>query len=453
MELANKIDLESDDYPIDAFPLIIANAIKKSSFYHNVPLAVAGQAYLGEMAYIAQSQFDAPSDKDEGGQPCSLFVLTIFPSGEGKDVCKNDAGKISKKIESKNIQNYQNALKSNAAQSSNQRKEPPKSPISIFKKATIQGIIAVMTRGSSNSFIWSTGEGGYLFSGYSLKSDTAGEALSTLNDLVDIGAANTVLKNENDCQLFNNKRFSLDISVQNIIVKAALNSDLLKEQGILSRVIFVAADPLPHRKRAFYGNSVKPYQDEDLKLYWAFCERVLTTSFIANPENISKSGRILVKKTNEANDLHDQYQDYIGDEVEKGGKYEFIRNYAKRTNQYVLRVATVLAFFEEKEIIDESIMKNAISICIYSLNQWVKYYDTTNKSDSEVLLDWLNKQKSTKVLKSSINQKAPKILRDVNKRNAAIDHLIDLGYIKIEKIEKSEYVVIQIKDSNISCTS
>ena len=68
-------------------------------------------------------------------------------------------------------------------------------------------------------------------------------------------------------------------------------------------------------------------------------------------------------------------------------------------------------------------------------------------------MDWLNKQKSTKVLRSSINQKGPKILRNVNKRNAAIDHLIDLGYIKIEKIGKSEYVVIQIKDSNISCTS
>lgn len=88
-------------------------------------------------------------------------------------------------------------------------------------------------------------------------------------------------------------------------------------------------------------------------------------------------------------------------------------------------------------------MLNAIDICIYSLNQWIEYYDKTEKSQSDILLDWLKKQKEIKILKSSINQRAPKSLRNRVNRDAAIENLIDLGFIRIEKIGNSEYVVMQ----------
>lgn len=435
--------IKQDEYPIDAFPLIISKAIQKTAFYHNVPLAVAGQAYIGEMAYIAQSKVDAPSDKSEDGQPCSLFVLTIFPSGEGKDVCKNDAGKISRKIESENMRNYQADYENWRYLPNKEKKEPPKNPISIFKKATTQGILSAMARGERNSFIWSTGEGAYLFSGYSLKSDTVGESLSILNDLVDTGKSNNILKNADDSDYFDNKRFSIDISVQDIVAKSALHNDLLREQGFLARVLFAAPQPLPHKQVTIETRAIKPHDDEDLQNYWQFCEKILTTPYMCDRYTVSNDGRIIVKKTAAAEKRHIDYENYIGVEVEENGKYQYIRAYAKRTKQYVLRVATIFAFFEGKELIDEAVMMNAIDICIYSLNQWIQYYDKTDKSQSDILLDWLKKQKEIKILKSSINQRAPKPLRNKLNRDAAIENLIDLGYICIEKIGNSEYLVMQ----------
>jgi hypothetical protein len=85
-----------EEYPSYAFPKIIAHAIQKSAFYHHVPVAVAAQTYLAQMSFIAQKFINAPSDKKESGQPASLAVLTVFASGEGKDVCKDDAAKIVK---------------------------------------------------------------------------------------------------------------------------------------------------------------------------------------------------------------------------------------------------------------------------------------------------------------------------------------------------------------------
>ena len=435
--------IKQDEYPIDAFPLIISKAIQKTAFYHNVPLAIAGQAYLGEMAYIAQSKFDAPSDKNEGGQPCSLFILTIFPSGEGKDVCKNDAGKISRKIELENMRSYQAEYEKWRYLPNKEKGEPPKNPISIFKKATTQGILSAMARGESNSFIWSTGEGAYLFSGYSLKSDTVGESLSILNDLVDTGKANNILKNADDNEYFDNKRFSLDISVQDVIANPALHNDLLREQGFLARVLFAAPQPLPHKQVTMEARAIKPHDDEDLQTYWMLCEKILISPYMGDRNTISDEGRILVKKTEAAEKRHIDYENYIGIEVEENGKYQYIRAYANRTKQYVLRIATIFTLFEGKELIDEVIMMNAIDICVYSLSQWIEYYDKAEKSHSEILLDWLKKQKEIKILKSSINQRAPKLLRNKSNRDAAIENLIDLGFIRIEKIGNSEYVMME----------
>ena len=431
------------EYPIHAFPDVIAKAIKKSAHFHNVPLAVAAQTYLGEHAYIAQRHIKAPSDKSEKGQPCSLFMLTIFPSGEGKDVCKSDASKISEKIESENMNRFYADYKSWSKKKSDERGDAPVNPMSRFKKTTTQAIIRMMADGAGNSYIWATGEGGYLFSGYSLKSDTVGESISVLNDLVDTGKGNALLRNAEDSHFFENKYFSLDIAVQDVVARPALTNSLLREQGFLARVLFAAPAPLQHREVTLEQQSIKPYDDEDLKAYWKFCEKMLTTPYFGNKLFVGDDGRVVITKCQDAERLHIQYQNHIGQEAGKGGKYEFIRAYALRTNQYVLRVAAILAYCSEVDYIDARIMQNAIDLCKYSLDEWLRYYGKMEKSDSELMLDWLKKQDSSKILKSAISTTVyPKHLRSKNNRDAALSHLIDAEHIHIEQIGKKEYVVL-----------
>ena len=431
------------EYPIHAFPDVIAKAIKKSAHFHNVPLAVAAQTYLGEQAYIAQRHIKAPSDKSEKGQPCSLFMLTIFPSGEGKDVCKSDASKISEKIESENMNRFYADYKSWSKKKSDERGDAPVNPMSRFKKTTTQAIIRMMADGAGNSYIWATGEGGYLFSGYSLKSDTVGESISVLNDLVDTGKGNALLRNAEDSHFFENKYFSLDIAVQDVVARPALTNSLLREQGFLARVLFAAPAPLQHREVTLEQQSIKPYDDEDLKAYWKFCEKMLTTPYFGNKLFVGDDGRVVITKCKDAERLHIQYQNHIGQEAGKGGKYEFIRAYALRTNQYVLRVAAILAYCSEVDYIDARIMQNAIDLCKYSLDEWLRYYGKMEKSDSELMLDWLKKQDSSKILKSAISTTVyPKHLRSKNNRDAALSHLIYAEHIHIEQIGKKEYVVL-----------
>ncbi len=433
-----------DDYPIHAFPAIVANAIKKSAFYHKVPLVVAGQTYLGELAYMAQSHINAPSDKSRKGQPCSLFTLTIFPSGEGKDNCINDACKISIEKNDRDMQLYEAEKEAWKAAKADEKGERPKAPLSIFKKLSTQGLVGMISKSSKNSFTWTTGEGGYLFGGYSMNSDTVGESLSVTNDLLDTGKANNVLKGLDDVEYVTNARFSLNIAVQDVVARPALHNKLLREQGFLARCLFAAPEPLKDVVITKEDRKLKPYDDRDLKDYWELCDKLMTDvpKVLDSPDTHSRK---LILKDAAADDIHINYENMIRKESQVGGKYHIIQAYAKRTNQYVLRVAAILAFFEQSDVIDARIMSNAISICQYSLDEWIRYYGKDHQSESEILLEWLlaqHKAGMKKVLKSSINQKAPKPLRNVKARDAALEHLIDTNHVTIENIGAKPYVVL-----------
>lgn len=428
-----------NSYPIEAFPAIIANAIKKSAIYHDVPLAMAGQIYLGEMAFMAQSHIDAPSDKSAKGQPCSLAMFTIFPSGDGKDNCINDACKVSMSNLDKQMQDYQEDKLAWSNSDPKERGDPPRSPLNRFKKLTTQGLVTLISKGGSKSYTWTTGEGAYLLSGYNMKSDTVGESLSVINDLVDTGRSNNVIKGLDEAEYLADVRFSINIAVQNVVAKPALHNDLLREQGFLARFLFAAPDPLKNIKVTKQKRQMKPYNDPDIKAYWELCSKLITDApAVLNEQS---SARRLIVKSDSADDVHIDYENFINEHSELKGKYSLIAAYAKRTKQYVLRVAAILAFFDDKTVIDADVMANAIKICKHSIDEWINYYGAHEKTDSEILLEWLLDQKTTKVLKSSINQNVRK-LKTVPLRDAAIKHLIDTGYVTLDKIGKSEYVVL-----------
>lgn len=440
MELEKTQNLQIDDYPIHAFPTLIVNAIKKSAHYHNVPLAVAGQAYLGAMVYMAQSKVNAPSDKDANGQPCSLFILTIFPSGEGKDVCKKDAYKICLDIERENIKKFTEEAEIYKKHQSNKDLKAPCNPRTFFKKATTQGIVSAISKSKFRSFMWVTGEGGYLFSGYSLNSKTAGESLSVMNDLVDTGSTSSTLNNQDECISFEDKRFSLEIAVQNVVAKPSLLNELLMEQGFLARVNFAAPQILPHKIITLESKRLKPFQDQDLIAYWEYCKKK-----ILNYDEYDNSGEMfIIQKTDEAELKHIEYENYIGEEVTSGKKYSFIRPYARRTTQYVLRIAAVLAYCSDLKEINAEIMSNAIKLSKYSLNQWVKYYKAEDQLDSESLLNWLYEQKSHKILKSDVSQFGPKKFREKEARDKALQYLTEINHITLERIDGKQYIVLPL---------
>lgn len=424
------------EYPTQAFPTIVANAINKSAFHHQVPPAVAGQTYLAQMAYLAQSYVNAPSDKKKGGQPCSLGILTIFPSGEGKDVCKDDAAKIIKEIDDASLESFRQEVDEWKSSTQKNKGARPHSPQSIFMRATTQGLLKHMSFSSSSSYIWSTGEGGYVFGGFSLQSDMKGDSLSTLTDLIDRGTVITNLGGE-DSSYISNKRFCLDISVQDVVVKKILNDEMFKNQGFMARFLFASPKPLAYKPRTYEEAKLKPYDDPDLQKYWKLCKVLLDKSS-------QLKTRYVISKNEDADRLHHDYNEFIKKESNllSEGLYVEIAPFAKRTQQYVLRVAAVLAFFDEKDEIDYVTMKNAILIMKYSLDQWLLYLTQNKKNLDDILFEWLKSKASVGITEfevSKLLQNAPEEIRKSDKRNAAIKVLLEKNLIKY-KDDKKKFI-------------
>ncbi|MEG0482240.1 MAG: DUF3987 domain-containing protein [Acinetobacter sp.] len=420
-------------YPIQAFPMIVANAINKSAFYHQVPHAVVGQTYLAQMAYMAQSYINAPSDKKKEGQPCSLAILTIFPSGEGKDVCKDDAAKIIKEIDDASLESFRQEVDEWKSSTQKNKGTRPHSPQSIFMRATTQGLLKHMSLSPSSSYIWSTGEGGYVFGGFSLQSDMKGDSLSTLTDLIDRGTVITNLGGE-DSSYLSNKRFCLDISVQDVVVKKVLNDEMFRNQGFMARFLFASPKPLAYKPRTYEETKLKPYDDHDLQIYWDLCKDLLDRSSHLKTRSV-------ISKNEDADRLHHEFNEFIRKESDllSEGLYIEIAPFAKRTQQYVLRVAAVFAFFDGKNEIDYVTMKNAILIMKYSLDQWLLYLTQNKKCLGNILFEWLKDKASDSVTEfevSKLLQNGPENIRKGVKRDAAIKILLEKNLIKYTNNKK-----------------
>lgn len=437
-------------YPIHAFPLIPQQAIKQVSYYNHVPIALAGQTALGVMVYVAQEHAQAPSDKTIKGQPCSFGVLTIFESGGGKDETRNLLASSIEQRENNAIKQYmtdKNAYSSLPLKERRNEQEPI-NPITLYKKGTTQGIVKAMSRSVFSSFAWQTTEGAMVLGGYSFNTETMGESLGVVNSLIDKGTSSNTLYGNEEPEIVIGKRFSVDLSIQDVMAKKALNNETLRLQGFLARFFVAAPEPLPVNKVTKEQRLIKASEDAAIIAFNELSERL---KYPPHKENsLTTDERIQFLKDEEAETLHIDFENYIKKEANKTknycGKYYSIRPNALRMIQYSLRVATVLAYFTpELDYIDAKTMQGAIDLCNYSLDEWIRYYnkDEDEETDSDLMLKWLLKQGTEKVLKSSISTHVtPKKLRNKNTRDDILKTLCDGNYVKIEKISGKEYVVI-----------
>ncbi|MCF8999197.1 DUF3987 domain-containing protein [Acinetobacter nectaris] len=428
-----KSEYVEGEYPIHAFPEIAQRAINKSAFYNHVPIALAGQFALGVMTYIAQEHVQAPSDKSRHGQPCSLALFTIFESGGGKDETSKLLGKSILDLENRAMQKFKDEVLAHKALDKGKRAVTPY-PINtttMFDKGTVQGLVKFMSNSPMANFMWQVTEGAKVLGGYSLTSETVGESLGVINTLIDQGKTSTILRSAEEPEIVIGKRFSLDLSIQEVMARKVLNNEIFRLQGFLARFLFAAPEPLPFRIVTKKDRQIKADEDADIVAFTEFCERLKNPpqkeSGFVEPE------RILFNKSSEADDIHIKYENYINQKCANGGLYAHIRPNAKRTIQYCLRIAAVLAYFTpELDEVDARTMQSAIDLCKYSLDEWVRYYANSEESDSQLLLAFLKKQKQPEIKKSYVQQNCPSKFRNKSSvLNDALIHLVDSGYITI----------------------
>ena len=168
-------------YPTNSLPLSLRDPVQAIAEYEQVPEALASQGVLGAVGYLAQTRVNAwhPSGRPEGA-PCSLFMLTLYPSGEGKSTTFQrayntiyDAEKTARSQYSRALRELEQAaagLQGKARQQFLAENPLPIDPQTLFTDATYEPLAGAFIRGLSGAH-WSTDEGGQLLGGPTFKAE------------------------------------------------------------------------------------------------------------------------------------------------------------------------------------------------------------------------------------------------------------------------------------------
>lgn len=405
---------KNNPYPVDAFGSL-SDVVKMLSYYAQVPPSMAGQSVLGALSTIGQAKVNAPFGHDH--KPACLYLLTEAPSGAGKTSVQKLAYKEIFNHDRKIYQKFSDCMSEwelmtqtlKGKELAEYKMDNPK-PVNeqmILDDATIEPILDKMVIDECNNVAWVTSEAAKFFNGYTMQSNTSGNAMGHLTNLYDGGFVNRVRSQRSkDASWKTNAydvRLTIDMSGQKAILQPAFNDKLMNEQGFLARFLLSA-------EKSYIGYrdwssderlSANPYDDAILKGFWARCNRLLNdmanyptdnNPFTdAEPSRDSKN-RFNMPFASDAMQHLANFQQQIENSMADGQALASYQAFASRMAENASRIATLLAYFDGKNKLTLEYLNGAFKLVQYNINEQIHYQDDNEISDAEILLNWLIKK-------------------------------------------------------------
>lgn len=396
-------------YPLDALTYEMRGAVEAIAEHAMVPAAIAGQCVVGAVTHLAQTRVNAWHFKGKpGGAPCSLFMLSLFDSGEGKSSARDlafktidEAEKVARAEHSRacaEIEAMAAGLKGKARDEFLAVNPLPPDPKSQYSDATFEPLAGDFIRGKPAAS-WDTDEGGQMLGGHSLKADTVAATLGGLTTAFTSGKFERTRSrgNAEGSGVAYNRRLSIHLLAQAVAVAESLSNPLLVGQGFLARFLLAAPDSLAGTCFITVESLRRSaYADPRLQAYWARCNEIA-----ASPEHIDpETGEVappVLEPDAEAIQVWVDFRNEIESERGPLGKFAGLKPFAARGAEQALRLAAVLGCFEGVEHIDADCMRRACMLARYSLAEWLRYTDT-DAVDPELkraaeLMAWLRSPK------------------------------------------------------------
>ncbi|SFQ86143.1 Protein of unknown function [Halopseudomonas formosensis] len=436
-------------YPVDALPAVMREAVKAIAEHEQVPEAIAGQCAIGAATHLAQTRANAwhPGGKPDGS-PCSLFMLSLFGSGEGKSSARRLAFKTIDEAEKEARNRHRlecNPIMEQAQRLKGKKRDEfltenplPADPRTLYTDATFEPIAGDFIRGMAAAS-WDTDEGGQMLGGSSLKADTVAATLGGLTKAFDNGHFERTRSRGNveGSGVAYNRRLSVHLLAQPVAVADALTNPLMTGQGFLARFLFAAPDSLAGtRVYTVESLSKNAYADPRLQRYWARCKEIAATAEHIDPETSEVMPPVL-DLDDEAKQIWIQFKGDIESDLGPLGVFAGLKPFASRGAELALRVATVLACFEGLERINSACIYNACRLVRYSLDEWLRYTDPSASDpvlkQAAMVMEWMQEPEradSWRVFDKAKAGKAwPPAIRSAKKRDAVLAVLVKHNHL------------------------
>ena len=452
-------------YPIEAWQGVLRQAVEAIAYHAQVPLAMAGQCILGALSTIGQRYINAPMGHEH--KPACLYLITEGESGSGKTQANKYSHYSITKWEKNAYQLFverlqeweadRNALKGGERTHYEATVPKPTNESMIVTDATIEAVLDKFIIDGLPNQSWTTSEAGQFLNGHSMKSDTAGNALSSLTSVWSGDPVSRLRsqRGKNAIPFTNayDARLTLDIMGQRVILEPALNDPLMNGQGFLPRCLIACPESLIGSRQWATPERMNqsPYDDPRLLAYWARCDILLdppqteiTRDITGNEVRFNMPFADQQARQTLAN-----FQDEIEGRQAKGRALEYLRAFASRMAENASRIASLMAFFDCQKSVSVDYLERAFMLVEYSIAERLRYLDAkpTEKTDSQKLIDWIVKQCKVKGVtqlsyadtQSKVN---PKHLRAKANFELCINVLSDKKYIQVITLDNTRYIEV-----------
>lgn len=446
--------LPAKPYPFDALRPILGMAAQRTFEVVKAPDGVVGNSFLAASSLAVQGYADVAIDGRSF--PSSLFALSVSDSGERKSAVDRIAlrpfhtyqrylyeqyGK-EKEVYDMLAEKYKldrsAAFKSKEPERSKllsalELPENPREPILFCEEPTWEGLVRCLDVGQSYMGIFAD-EGSMFAGGYSMSPEKRLKMLGGLSKLWDGMPISNVRKGDPSIIIYD-KRLSLHLMMQPVVLQALLTDGPAEGQGWLARCLIVAPEPIAG-KRIYDTTNLE--EDPQVKAYHDRVNTLLDSKLVVSER------QIIILPTN----LHNQwlkFYNFVEERLALGGELQEIKATASKAPEQVLRIASTTTLFENPEA--KEISKIALEGAIHLMTEYylpaalsLKGEACKNKevNKAKMLLKYMQESKKEVFWIGEFYQKGPKCLRDVTSARDAVSLLIKHGYV--EKLEKKTTV-------------
>jgi hypothetical protein len=410
---------EAERYPIEALGPVLSRAAAAISRKVQVPEAIAAQSVLAAAALASQAHADVVLPYGQT-RPLSLFFVTVAASGDRKSTADNEAlwpiRKREKTLKEEHEKEHRlwsiahavwNAekkkIENNRKMDFDARREAltdlgpePERPLHPFLTApepTIEGLVKAWVTAPAALGIF-TAEGGMFIGGHGMSQDNRLRTAAGYSEMWD-GHSIKRIRSLDGVSILHGRRLSMHLMVQHEAAAQFLADPLLRDQGLLSRMLVAAPDSIAGTR--FYRDTA-PADDAAIHSYGARILSILEGwwPLVEGRRNELEPRALTI--TAEAAHAWRAFYDHVEGQCGPGSDLRPVQDFAAKAAEHAARIAGVLTIvndFRATEIGIEA-MHSALTLADWYVAEAVRLQRAARTDPrlllAQQLLDWMRER-------------------------------------------------------------
>lgn len=408
----------AEPYPVDALGPVLGPAASAISSKVQAPEAIAAQSVLAAASLVAQTHADVLLPYGQT-RPLSLFLATVAGSGDRKSSADNEAlwpirkyERIMKETYERDIQVWlieDTAWKAERKKIENNRNlefearreqltelgpepRPPLHPFLTVPDPTVEGLTKAWVLAPASLGVF-TAEGGQFVGGHGMSVDQRLKSAAIYSQFWD-GQPVRRVRAGDGITILSGRRLSMHIMIQPEAAMTFLCDPLLRDQGLLSRMLVAAPTSIAGQRL------YRERREEDetiIKAYGARLLSILESSWpLAPGKDNELEPRVLVIGDN-ATTIWRSFYDHVERQIGPASDLAPVRDFASKAAEHAARIAGVLTVVRDRaaQAIDTEEMESAVVLSDWYVNEVLRIYSgrvDRRLLHAQQLLDWLTEQ-------------------------------------------------------------